>query len=125
MMVTGKAFDSFLFANEIDFDQYSGLVAVGGDGTMHEVVNGMLARKDNKQLPIGLIGNGSGKGTSQALGIDDVNDALDYIVAASCIKADIYKVLVDHEEDVGIPAGKEGLENRRYSIVCTVNGDVN
>ena len=36
------------------------MVAVGGDGTMHEVVNGMLHRKDKKRLPIAFIPNGSG-----------------------------------------------------------------
>ena len=28
----------------IDFSQHSALIAVGGDGTLHEVVNGMLMR---------------------------------------------------------------------------------
>ena len=33
-----------LAATEIDFSQHSALVAVGGDGTLHEVINGMLMR---------------------------------------------------------------------------------
>ena len=33
-----------LAAGEIDFNQHSALVAVGGDGTLHEVINGMLMR---------------------------------------------------------------------------------
>jgi diacylglycerol kinase family enzyme len=33
-------------AHDTDYSQYSMLVACGGDGTYHEVVNGMLARKD-------------------------------------------------------------------------------
>jgi sphingosine kinase len=60
MMPTQKAFDSFEFAFNLDFDKYSALVSVGGDGTVHEVVNGMLARKDGKRLPVGMVGNGSG-----------------------------------------------------------------
>jgi len=33
-------------AGEIDFAEHSALVAVGGDGTLHEVINGMLMRAD-------------------------------------------------------------------------------
>ena len=109
-MATRKAFDSFVYANEIDYDKYSALVSVGGDGTIHEVVNGMMARVDGKKLPIGMIGNGSGNCTMKALGIKDVNDGLDYIVAATCIKNDVYKVLIDHEKDEGIPEGKAGYD---------------
>ena len=33
-----------LAEKEIDLSQFSALVAVGGDGTLHEVINGMLMR---------------------------------------------------------------------------------
>lgn len=45
------------------------LVAAGGDGSYHEVVNGMLARTDKKKIPIGLIPNGSGNDTCTAIGV--------------------------------------------------------
>lgn len=48
------------YANEIDFNGYDSLCAIGGDGTMHEIVNGMLTRDDGKQLPIGLVTGGTG-----------------------------------------------------------------
>ena len=48
------------YANEIDFNGYDALCAIGGDGTMHEIVNGMLTRDDGKQLPIGLVTGGTG-----------------------------------------------------------------
>lgn len=40
--------------------EFDCLVAVGGDGTLHEVVNGMLARADGVQVPVGVIPLGSG-----------------------------------------------------------------
>jgi hypothetical protein len=46
MMPTKKAGDTFNFAAAIDFSKYSALVVVGGDGSVSEVVNGMLCRKD-------------------------------------------------------------------------------
>ena len=33
---------------------YDGFVVVGGDGTIHEAVNGMLARADKQSMPIGV-----------------------------------------------------------------------
>ena len=43
-----------------DIDKYSALVLVGGDGTIHEGLNGLLRRQDGKKIPVGLLPNGSG-----------------------------------------------------------------
>ena len=48
------------YANEVDYEGYDGFCAIGGDGTMHEVVNGMLKRQDGQILPIGLVTGGTG-----------------------------------------------------------------
>ena len=45
------------------------LVAAGGDGSYHEVVNGMLVRPDKKKVPIGMIPNGSGNDTCTSIGV--------------------------------------------------------
>ena len=44
----------------IEIDSYKGIIIIGGDGTFHEVVNGLFQRSDNKTLPIGVIPGGSG-----------------------------------------------------------------
>jgi diacylglycerol kinase family enzyme len=62
--------------NEICIQDYSALVAVGGDGTLHEVVNGLLSRPDKLKVPLALIPNGSGNDTCFAFGIDTVEKAL-------------------------------------------------
>jgi diacylglycerol kinase (ATP) len=50
-------------------DNSSLIVAVGGDGTFHEVANGMLraTRGDVPSCPLGFIGSGSGEGTALSL----------------------------------------------------------
>lgn len=79
-------------ANTLPFEGYDGLCVIGGDGTMHEIVNGMLKRTDGKKIPIGLIAGGTGNSF-----MHDV-DALDPEVAARRIltgrkrKVDIAKV---------------------------------
>ena len=47
-------------ANTLDLSGYSGLCAIGGDGTLFEMVNGMLKRKDSQTFPLGLITGGTG-----------------------------------------------------------------
>ena len=41
---TAKFFDTFELANTIPLDNFCMLVARGGDGTVHEVTNGMMYR---------------------------------------------------------------------------------
>jgi len=66
-------------AHELSYEGYDGFCAIGGDGTMHEVINGMLSRKDEAKLPIGLITGGTGNSFMHDL------DCLDPIVAAKRI----------------------------------------
>ncbi len=47
-------------AHDLDPAEVDGICVIGGDGTMHEVVNGLLSRPDKAALPIGLIPAGSG-----------------------------------------------------------------
>jgi sphingosine kinase len=44
--------------NSLSFGEVDGIVCVSGDGIVHEVVNGLILRKDwekMSQIPIGLI----------------------------------------------------------------------
>ena len=47
-------------ANELNIEKYNGLIIVGGDGTFHEIVSGLMTRKDQRKIPIGIIPGGSG-----------------------------------------------------------------
>eukprot|EP00929_Paragymnodinium_shiwhaense_P064156 TRINITY_DN32100_c0_g1_i1.p1 TRINITY_DN32100_c0_g1~~TRINITY_DN32100_c0_g1_i1.p1 ORF type:complete len:930 (+),score=175.82 TRINITY_DN32100_c0_g1_i1:146-2935(+) len=50
-----------------DLTRYDALVCMGGDGTFHEMVNGMLARADGRRVPVSLIPLGSGNGLAATL----------------------------------------------------------
>lgn len=116
VMPTKKRYDTFNYAKDADFAKYSMIVAAGGDGSFHEVVNGMLSRPDGKKLPVGLIPNGSGNDTTNSLGVMNLHDALEYIACGEVIKADTVSILLDHDkiEDVS-PATI--LDHHRHMII--------
>jgi sphingosine kinase len=64
---------------EIELNNYDGIVTVSGDGLMHEVVNGLMNRDDWNEaikIPIGLIPAGSGNGLAcSTTGLDAMNAA--------------------------------------------------
>ena len=49
------------------------LLVVGGNGTVHEVINGMMARKDKVKLPIGIVPTGKSNDTAMSLGIENLD----------------------------------------------------
>ena len=63
-------------AKDVDMKGYDGFCCIGGDGTLNEVVNGMMTRNDRRKFPIGIITGGTGNSF-----MHDVN-CLDPIVAS-------------------------------------------
>ena len=92
---TTGVMDAMKFIQELDIDQYSAIIAVGGDGTCHEVLNGMMIRKDKKKLPICFIPNGTGNDLCGALSLDEFETGLEYFLKGDIIKIDIFKALLD------------------------------
>ena len=90
----GHAFD---FANTLDFVGYDGLCAIGGDGTMYELINGMLKRDDNHKIPIGLITGGTGNSFMYDVDCLDPVDAAKRIVQHKLRPLDIAKVNANGE----------------------------
>ena len=90
----GHAFD---FANTLDFVGYDGLCAIGGDGTMFELINGMLKRDDNHKIPIGLITGGTGNSFMYDVDCLDPLDAAKRIVQHKLRPLDIAKVNANGE----------------------------
>jgi sphingosine kinase len=60
--VTDKREDAAEKIKKLSFDDTDGIVCVGGDGTIHEALNGLLLRKDwekTSQIPIASIPTGN------------------------------------------------------------------
>lgn len=82
-----------------DLANYSAIFVCGGDGTIHEVVNGLMYREDGLQIPLAFFPNGSGCDNHIGFNITCEQDAIDAIKAAHVITVDVARVLIDHESE--------------------------
>jgi diacylglycerol kinase (ATP) len=55
---------------------YEIILSAGGDGTMHQVVNGVLSNKENANPLVGLIPLGSGNDLARSLGVTTDTDSI-------------------------------------------------
>lgn len=77
---------------------YDMVVAMGGDGTVHEVVNGLMQIPENKRPILGVVPIGSGNDFAYSLGITQKNEhALAHILKAEKVeKVDIGLLTDEH-----------------------------
>ena len=121
-------------AARLELDDYDGLLVLGGDGTFHEVVNGILERRDGRVLPIGLIPGGSGNSLLHDLGLVDPISAANAIIAGHTRFIDAAQIEMNHivrysinlvgwglVTDVGKRAEKfRWLGPRRYTVASII-----
>ena len=84
-------------AKTININNFSGICIIGGDGTMHEVINGMLARADKKELPIGLVPGGTGNSFMHDMNCLNPTDAAKQIIKLKTQKIDLIKIETDNK----------------------------
>ena len=68
------------------------MAIIGGDGSFHELVNGIHQREDGKRVPLGLIPGGSGNCVMADLGTWDPIVAARRIVDGECCWMDVIRV---------------------------------
>ncbi len=71
------------------------VIAVGGDGTINEVVNGLFSngRPINSDCRLGIISSGTGNGFAQSVGIpDSLNEQINVALFGSSRPVDVGKV---------------------------------
>ncbi len=88
-------------------DGYHFLVAVGGDGTIHEVANGLLNSPNAGAITLGVVSTGTGNDFIRSMGIPR-----DYIKACKCVMGNRCSLI-----DVGLVEFEQnGKTARRYFI---------
>ena len=73
------------------------VIAVGGDGTVHEVVNGLLRLPPEKRPTLGVVPLGSGNDFAHAIGLSpDPHKALETALTAPPRPVDVMRVEDEH-----------------------------
>ncbi|MBQ2247418.1 MAG: diacylglycerol kinase family lipid kinase [Tidjanibacter sp.] len=91
-------------------DGYRNLIAIGGDGTLHEVANGILLQQEvpSTEIRLGVIPVGTGNDWIRSFGIPrDYLKAVDIIAAGNEFVQDVAKVTY---------INRNGEEQSRYCI---------
>lgn len=84
-------------ARQAALDGYDMVVALGGDGTVHEVVNGLMQIPEEKRPILGVVPLGSGNDFAHAVGVPDKADrALAHALHGDPSKLDV-GLLVDEQ----------------------------
>ncbi|MDN5202102.1 diacylglycerol kinase family lipid kinase [Fulvivirgaceae bacterium BMA10] len=80
----------------------SKFIAVGGDGTLNEVINGLLRNEDEiaNDTTVGIIPLGTGNDWIKTHGIKDIDHAIEMIAHGKTVKHDIG--YVEYNESSGI-----------------------
>lgn len=79
-------------ARTLDLDSIDGVCVVGGDGTIHEVTDGLMHRNETAMVPIGIIPAGTGNAIAQHLRCDCQLEAARRIVAGQTQGLDVVRV---------------------------------
>jgi diacylglycerol kinase (ATP) len=70
---------------------WDGIIALGGDGTLFEVINGMMRGNPNLPLPLGIIPVGTGNSFSRDLAIQNHDEAIQKILKGKTRNIDLGK----------------------------------
>jgi len=119
--------------SENNLSGYDAIIILGGDGTVHEVINGMMQNKKNN-IPIGIIPSGSGNSLIHDLGESNHNKIIDKIVKNIPKEIDVLEVSDNERKiysinlvgwgmgtDIGILAEKmRWLGPMRYNIASLI-----
>jgi sphingosine kinase len=94
--VTAAAGHAEEIAKTVHLAGCDGLCLIGGDGTIHEVVNGLLRRPDPVSTPLGVIPGGTGNSLAEHLKCSDALDAAQRIVAGHTRPLDVVRTTTEN-----------------------------
>ena len=83
--------------NTYSIEDYYFCCIIGGDGSFHEAVNGLMKRLDNVKVPLCLVPAGSGNSLARDLGILDLKIAINSIINGKKLNIDVSKIDCDNQ----------------------------
>ncbi|MDA3940748.1 MAG: diacylglycerol kinase family lipid kinase [Spirochaetia bacterium] len=81
--------DSITLASNLNIQDFDGILAVGGDGTLFEVINGLLKDRQDIKIPVGQIPVGTGNSFIKDLGIRNLEDSIKAIITGQTKAIDL------------------------------------
>ena len=75
-----------------DLSEFDGICVIGGDGTIHEAIEGLMQSEKSKYLSLGIIPAGSGNAFAEDLGLRDPLDALENIIIGNISRIDVMRI---------------------------------
>ena len=117
--------------NTYNIKNYDSCCIMGGDGSFHEAINGLMKRTDKLKVPLSLIPAGSGNSLGRDLNILNLQDAINNIVNGNKVSIDIAEISCNNYKiynfniagwgmvaNIGINAEKyRWLGTSRYTIL--------
>lgn len=85
----------------LDCGEDEAICGIGGDGTMHELVNGLMHRPPETRVPLSLLAGGTGNAFLRDLDCLDPNTVLEHIAADSRRSIDLFEVTVAGRKHYG------------------------
>ena len=79
-------------AQSLDMKTSDGICVIGGDGTVHEVADGLMQRGESISNPLGIIPAGTGNNLAEHLQCKDPLDAAKRVVAGTIRPLDVIRV---------------------------------
>ncbi len=79
-------------ARDLDLNSSSGLIVIGGDGAIHEVVSGLMQRTEPDSVPVGVIPAGTGNAFHQHLNVLDPIAAAHKILNQNVSPLDVIRI---------------------------------
>jgi YegS/Rv2252/BmrU family lipid kinase len=79
-------------ARTLPLDDYRSLCVIGGDGTIHEVVSGLIERGASTAIPLGVIPGGTGNDVARQLKVSNAQEAVQRIILGHTRPLDVVKV---------------------------------
>ncbi|KAJ0983654.1 hypothetical protein J5N97_011909 [Dioscorea zingiberensis] len=113
---TGHPLHAQEIARNMNLDQYNGIICVSGDGTLVEVVNGLLQKEDWQaaiKMPLGIVPAGTGNGMAKSL-LDSVGEVYSVSNAA-------FAIIRGHTRKLDVASILQG-EARFYSVLMLTWG---
>ncbi|MCI5129892.1 MAG: diacylglycerol kinase family lipid kinase [Candidatus Electrothrix sp. AUS3] len=93
--VTTHAGHATELAGTLDFDGCDGFCLIGGDGTLHEAVCGLIKRDHPVNIPLGVIPGGTGNSVLQHFNCLDPLEAARRIIDGRTQPLDVARVMTD------------------------------